>query len=190
MRRVWLLEELSDASSKFCGGRGKQIYFIYEKNTLVSQVLFKRGRIGLAFNSGYSEFLLEACSLPDSIIPWVWNTVCTYGAYCIQYWLQNFKSSWQKKNVQVTLNMQGTEKPLVNSGISYFFQCNVHCLLMCRSHKLETVLKLGFSVTIWSCYFMCNTVSVMLYVQNVCNFLLSCILVYSWLKFSGLDAYH
>ena len=112
--------------------KGKQIYFIYEKNMVVSQALFKRDRIGLEFSSVYSG-LLEACSLPDSIIPWIWNGVFTCGAYCVQHWLQNFKLWWQKKNVQATLNMQCTEKPFKDSGISHLLS------VKCTVYKCTTV---------------------------------------------------
>lgn len=40
-----------------------------KKNTVGSQALFKRDRIGLEFSSVYSVFLLEARSLAGSIIP-------------------------------------------------------------------------------------------------------------------------
>lgn len=146
MRRVRLMEELRDmASESFWGGRGS--YLIYEKkNTVGSQALFKRDRIGLEFSSVYSVFLLEACSLPGSIIPWIWNGVFAYGAYCIQYWLQSVKSWWQKKNVCVKVNMQCAEKPFMDLGINQLLSVKWTLFINVPQSQTRNSVEIGFFI--------------------------------------------
>lgn len=148
IRRVWLMEEAKDTSSKsLCEGNSLH-------DPRVSQGLFKG--MELAWKSIqsvrglFSPRQCNSLSLKWSL--YIWNILDSVLTPQIQVVVAKEKCSAYKGKHAVHW------KTLMDSGIRCltFFQSKT-----CHSCKLETVLKLGFSLITRCCYFRCSILSVM-----------------------------